>query len=841
MNTTPSYPRPDLPEELAVLRELALDLRWSWSHVADELWRRIDRELWRRTHNPWLILQVVSRKHLQRLAADPDFMALLATIREEQCACYEAPTWFRQTWPDARLGGVAYFSMEFGLSEALPLYSGGLGVLAGDHLKTASELGVPVTGIGLLYQQGYFRQGLDADGRQLVFFPYNEPSQLPVIPVRDEDGEWLRIKISLPGRPLWLRIWQVQVGRVQLYLLDSNDPLNTPVDRGITSELYGGGTELRLQQEIVLGIGGYRILAALEQAPDVCHLNEGHAALVVLERTRHFMQTRKVDFHTALTATRAGNLFTTHTSVESGFDRFTPALIEQYLGEYAYSLGLTLPELLSLGQTRRANPDGDFHMSWLAIRGCGAINGVSQLHGEVSRTIFQPLFPRWPRHEVPVAHVTNGVHVPSWDSPEADRLWTAACGKERWRQQLGGITDNIRNIPDDQLWDMRSHSRKRLIDWIRDNIPYQQSMYGVPPDHRISPETTLDSDTLTLGFARRFVSYKRPNLLLHDPDRLAQLLRNPAQSVQLIIAGKAHPRDRAGQALIQAWIRFIRDYRLEHRVVFLVDYDLLIAEHLVQGVDLWINTPRRPWEACGTSGMKVLVNGGMNLSELDGWWAEAYRPETGWALGDGRVHDADPAWDAQEAGELYDLLEQKIIPDFYQRNDKGIPTRWVNRMRTSMAELTPRFSSNRMLREYTETCYLKLARAFQERSRNRAALARELEQWHASLEAHWATLHFGQLEIVQSENRYRFTIQIYLGDLDADAIRVELYADPLEKEEPERHRMEAVEHLAGTIHGFSYRAEIAATRAASDYSVRIVPYHPAASIPLEANRILWSR
>lgn len=841
MNTMPPYPRPDLPEELAVLRELALDLRWSWSHVADALWRRIDRELWRRTHNPWLILQVVSRKHLQQLATDPDFMALVREIREEQCACYEAPTWFRQTWPDASLPAVAYFSMEFGLSEALPVYSGGLGVLAGDQLKTASELGVPMVGIGLLYQQGYFRQGLDANGRQLAFFPYNEPSQLPVLPVRDDDGEWLRVRIHLPGRPVWLRVWQVQVGRVFLYLLDSNDPLNTPVDRGITSELYGGGPELRLQQEMVLGIGGYRILEALNLVPEVCHLNEGHAALVVLERARHFMQTRQVDFHTALTATRAGNLFTTHTSVESGFDRFPPDLVEQYLGDYSYSLGLILPELLSLGQTHRANPDGDFHMSWLAIRGCGAINGVSQLHGEVSRSIFQPLFPRWPQPEVPVTHVTNGVHVPSWDSPEADRLWTACCGKERWRQQLDDIGTRIREIPDDPLWAMRNHSRKRLVDWIRNHLPYQQSMYGVPPDHRISPEATLDSDTLTIGFARRFVGYKRPNLLLHDPDRLAQLLRHPDKPVQLIIAGKAHPRDQAGQALIQSWIRFIRDHRLEHRVVFLVDYDLLIAEHLVQGVDLWINTPRRPWEACGTSGMKVLVNGGMNLSELDGWWAEAWRPDTGWALGDGRVHDADPAWDAREASELYDLLEQKIIPDFYQRNEKGIPVRWVNRMRTSMAELTPRFSSNRMLREYTETHYLKLASEFRKRSTNDALLARQLEQWKNDLDSHWTAIHFGHLEIQQTENRHIATAQVYLGDMEADAVRVELYADPIDQGEPERYRMEPVEHLAGTIHGFRYRVEIAARRPASDYSVRIVPYHPDARIPLESNRILWSR
>lgn len=840
--------RPDLPDELSDLYTLALDLRWSWSHVADALWRRIDEPLWRRTHNPWLILQTVSGKHLKQLAGDPDFIALLQDLRKEQSTAQSAPGWFQQNGPDGPLTRVAYFSMEFGLSEALPIYSGGLGVLAGDHLKTAGELGVPLVGMGLLYQQGYFRQGLDADGNQLAFFPYNEPSQLPLRPVRDADGEWLHVQVTLPGRILWLRLWQVQVGRVVLYLLDSNALFNTPADRGITSELYGGGSEMRLQQEIILGIGGYRALQALKITPEVCHLNEGHAAFVVLERARQFMADHQVSFAVALTATRAGNLFTTHTPVEAGFDRFAPALLKQYLTDYAHDLGILPDRLLALGQSLTDGKQEPFRMALLAMRGSGAINGVSRLHGKVSREIFQPHFPRWPEIEVPVAHVTNGVHVPSWDSLEADSLWTSSCGKERWREDLQNIEAHIKSISDDKLWAMRTRNRLHLIEWLREHHCYQQSLRGqrIPA---IRTETLLDPNTLTLGFARRFATYKRPNLLLHDPDRLARLLNRNDQPVQMVIAGKAHPQDHAGQAMIRAWIEFIDNYRLQERVIFLIDYDLLTAEHLVQGVDLWINTPRRPWEACGTSGMKVLVNGGLNLSELDGWWAEAWQPKVGWALGDGREHDSDPAWDSKEANDLYQLLEEEIIPAFYQRDHQGIATHWVERIRNSMAVLTPFFSTNRMVREYTERYYLKMAKAYRQRSADKAALAHQIEQWNQQINYHWSSIRPGDLETESADNRHAFTIQIYLDDLDADMVQVELYADPLDpsgnlsgdQAQPERHVMERMDRLSGAVHGYRYMTVIAAQRPINDYTVRIIPCHPGAQVPLENQRILWQR
>ncbi len=832
MTLLPYDQRPDLPAELAKLHLLALDLRWSWSHAADALWRRIDESLWRHTRNPWLILQTVSLQRLKELVGDDDFRSLLSKLYDEQKAALSCDTWCTCKYGKDALAPVAYFCMEYGLSEALPIYSGGLGVLAGDHLKTCSDLGVPVQAVGLLYQQGYFRQALNAQGEQLAFYPFNDPTQLPVTPVRDADGEWLTVRLELPGRELCLRAWQAKVGRARLYLLDSNHPLNQPSDRGITSELYGGGSELRLQQELILGIGGWRLLRALGNEPEVCHLNEGHAAFAVLERARVAMQEAGLDFDAALTVTRAGNLFTTHTPVAAGFDRFAPELVRHYLAPWADKAGVPVASVLAMGRCH-AGGDRGFNMAWLAIHGSGAVNGVSRLHGSVSRRLFQPLFPRWPVAEVPVGHVTNGVHVPSWDSPESDRLWTEACGKERWREELQQLQTAIMAVSDAELWEMRTANRLRLIEQIR---AHQPGLRAAPDGVR----DLLDPNVLTLGFARRFATYKRPNLLLYDRDRLARLLSREDQPVQLIIAGKAHPQDTAGQAMIREWIQFIRDYQLRRHVVFVVDYDLLTAGHLVQGVDLWINTPRRPWEACGTSGMKVLVNGGLNLSELDGWWSEAWHPGIGWALGDGQEHGEDPAWDAQEAQALYDILEQQVMPAFYRRNAHGVPEDWTGLMRRSMAELTPQFSTNRMVREYMERYYLPLAQAVRRRQADDAALALDIIEWQRQLHAHWSAIHFGNVQIHRDAEKITVQAQLYLDDLDPDAVQVELYADPIgDTPEPERHVLERTEQLAGAVNGYQYRTDISTRRPVSDYTVRVVPAHAAARVPLEADLILW--
>ncbi len=834
------YLIPPLPEGMEGLAEVALDLRWSWSHETDLLWERIDSELWELTRNPWLILQSVSYARLETLAADPVFRDQLNTCLEGHHKYSGEESWYSRSRLPSQLS-VAYFSMEFGLSEALPIYSGGLGILAGDHLKASSDLGVPIVGIGLLYQQGYFRQVIDAAGAQVEFNPYNDPAQLPILPVRDSDGEWVRIVLPFPGRHVVLRAWVAKVGRVKLYLLDSNDPTNSPSDQCITTELYGGGPELRLQQEIALGIGGWQLLRTLGIHAGVCHLNEGHAALSVLERARSFMDDAGRPFGVALTATRAGNVFTSHTPVDAGFDRFPPNLIGKYLGVYADELGIGLDGLLSLGRVDPENSAEPFNMAYLAFRGSGSVNGVSKLHGTVSRRIFQNLFPRWPQSEIPVTHVTNGVHTPSWESAGADELWHEACGRDRWKGTMSKMEDDLRRVPDETLWAFRNEARRGLVAYAGKRLTRQLEAAGASGKETAESVKGLDPGIFTMGFARRFAPYKRPDLLLHDPDRLARLLGNDRRPAQLIIAGKAHPKDAFGKALIQAWSDYIRRPDVGGRVVFLSDYDMSLAERLVQGVDLWINTPRRPWEASGTSGMKVLVNGGLNLSELDGWWAEAYGAEVGWALGDGLEHDEDREWDAREAEDLYRILEEEVIPAFYDRDAGGIPKRWTARMRASMAVLTPRFSANRMVREYVERLYIPADSAWRNRIADGARTALQMVRWLDALEKNRRQVKFGDLRIEEQDGHFAFTVPVDLGELEPEAVRVQLYADAREGEEPAVHTMLQGDAVPDAPGGYVYTARIPATRPAEDYTPRIIPAFDGASVPIEADWIQWYR
>ncbi len=824
------------------LSELALDMRWSWNHATDKVWRQLDPDLWEITHNPWVVLQTVSRDQIKRVMADPVFRKSVDGLVQTRREAVETPAWFQQNHLQGPLTCAAYFSMEFMLSEALPIYSGGLGNVAGDQLKANSDLGVPVVGVGLLYQQGYFRQVIDKDGAQQALYPYNDPGQLPVTPLRQANGEWLRLEIDLPGYSVWLRAWQVQVGKVKLYLLDSNDAANYPAHRGITSELYGGGPELRLKQELLLGIGGWRLLVALGIQPEVCHLNEGHAAFAVLERARSFMQETGQPFEVALAVTRAGNLFTTHTAVAAGFDRFAPGLIEQYLGRYAKEkLGITIHDLLALGRQNSNDSSESFNMAYLAIRGSGAVNGVSRLHGKVSRHLFEPLFPQWPADEVPVGHVTNGVHMPTWDSAPADDLWTEACGKDRWLGATKTMEKDIRRVSDARLWQFRVAASRSLVEFTRERLSRELTASGASPEAVDGAKHLFDPNALTLGFARRFATYKRPNLLLHNPARLLRVLTNRERPVQLIIAGKAHPEDGAGQALIHEWIDFIRRPETRPHIVFLSDYDMLLTEQLVQGVDVWINTPRRPWEACGTSGMKMLVNGGINLSELDGWWAEAYSPEVGWALGDGREHGDDPSWDAVEADALYDLLEREVIPEFYARDTTGFPSAWVRRMRESMARLTPRFSANRAVREYTEERYIPAATTYRLRAANKSRVAMQMVDWKHSLEQKWAMLHFGKVKVAAGAERHVFEIEVYLNDLDPNAVRVELYADGVNGGVPVQQEMQRVRQMTDASGGYVYSTVVSAARPPADYTARVIPHFDGVAVPLEAAQILWQR
>ena len=820
------------------LAELALNLHWSWNHAADQLWKRLDPDLWQATQNPWVILQTVSKEKILAALAEPEFHQRLDTVLRQNRESYRTDAWFQRKHRGVALTSIAYFSMEFMLTEALPIYSGGLGNVAGDQLKAASDLGVPVVGVGLLYGQGYFRQDFDAEGRQQALYPINDPGQLPIRPLRQPNGEWLRLQIQLPESKIWLRCWEASVGRTKLYLLDANDFSNTAAHRCITSELYGGDAEMRLKQEIVLGIGGWRLLRALGLQPEVCHLNEGHAAFAVLERVRSYMEDHSKSFDLAMSVTRSGNVFTTHTAVAAGFDRFDPELVRKYLSHYAEDeLAIPLERLLAMGRRNASDPSEPFNMAYLAVRASGQVNGVSKLHGQVSREIFQSLFPRWPQEEVPIGSVTNGIHVPTWDSEQADVLWTTACGKKRWHGDRPA-EDDIRRLTDAQLRQLRTDGRKTLIDRMRKRYARQLASEGRRP---LETSGIFDENVLTIGFARRFATYKRPNLLLHDPERLVRLLSNPKYPLQLILAGKAHPQDLPGQALIKQWNDFIKRSELHSHVVFLSDYDMMLAQELVQGVDVWINTPRRPWEACGTSGMKILVNGGLNLSERDGWWAEAYSPEVGWAVGDGREHGEDAAWDAAEAETMYATLEQEVIPEFYERDKDGMPSKWLGRIRESMARLTPEFSASRAIREYTESHYLPAASGYHQRAEEDSALGVDLLNWHQDIAQHWNTLRFGTLDIETHDGRHIFQVQVFVGDLKADEVRVELYANPVDGGGSTLEAMTACKSCENAAGVQTYSVQIAADRPTSDYTPRIVPHHVNGSVPLETPQILWQR
>ena len=830
------YHRP-LPEGLEGLSELAIDLRWNRRIIYDQIWDRLDPETWERTNNPYMILQNISQEKLEEAANDEELMKNLSLWLERKKIA-EEQNWFKWKGYGSSIKSIAYFSMEFGLSEALPIYSGGLGILAGDYLKTASDMGVPVIGIGLLYQQGYFRQILAQDGSQIEAFPYNEPFSMPIKPALKPDGSWARIKFYLPGRSIFIRVWQAKVGRIKLYLLDCNDPLNSPWDRAITANLYDPGKERRLIQEIVLGFGGWMALQELGEEVDICHLNEGHAAFAVIARAYTFMLKAKVPIQVALWATRAGNIFTTHTPVAAGFDSFEPDLIKQYAQWYADLVGIPVDEFPNLGRVGQEREKSPLVMAVLATRGSFQVNAVSRLHGEVSRKIFQPLYPRWSRLEVPITYVTNGIHIPTWMSLPASAIWSQACTDSRWLEGGNEKCKEILQISDSDLWKFRKEARSSLIDYVRRRLVRQMREHGADEESIDRAGRALDPNALTIGFARRFASYKRPVLLLQNKERLEKILRDNKRPVQLIVAGKAHPHDGEGRRLIQEMAKFASQPEISDRVVFLEDYDMALAQKLQPGIDLWVNVPKRPMEACGTSGMKVLVNGGLNLSELDGWWDEAYNPEVGWALGDGKEHEGDD-WDSIDADQLYRLLENEIVPEFYERDQEDIPRAWIDRVRASMSQLTHKFASYRMMREYIEKMYMPSATAYRRRIADGARLAAELYEWQKKLAENWNDLHFGNITASREGNLWVFDVQVYFGKMNPDMIKVELYSDPIKGSVPMRAAMTKKGPINGTDDGFLYESKVPADRPAGDYTPRIVPYHPEASIPIEETHILW--
>ncbi len=827
----------NLPDSLHGMDDLALDMRLISSHRADRVWHRVNPELWAASRNPWAVLKSIGQPELEELGNDDAFSAEVRTLIEDRRRRNSDPFWFPQSQAAKTLNLTAYFSMEFGLSEALPIYAGGLGVLAGDHMKSSTDLGAPVVGVGLLYQQGYFRQALDSQGNQRELYPFSDPSEIPVQRLRGKDGAWIRIPLDFPGRTVYLRAWAVNVGRLWLYLLDSNDPANDPSDRGITAQLYEADPEVRWEQEMALGFGGWRLLRELGLDPDVCHLNEGHAAFAVLERARWIVREQNVPFDVALTVARAGTVFTTHTPVAAAFDRFDPSYVVGYLSPFAAEMRVSIGKILSLGRMQPNDDSEPFNMAYLAIRGASRINGVSRLHGEVSRELFADLFPRCPIDEVPVGHVTNGVHVPSWDSPAADELWTDAELRQQWQGVPTPIVERMEKVPTAELWRMRNRNRERFVLWARQRLARQFTIAGAGADRIDEAQRIFDPKALTLGFARRFTEYKRTALLLHDPDRFARILTNPDRPVQIAVAGKAHPADTFGKAMIQRWYAFSQRPELRSHVAFIADYDLLLAEQLVEGVDVWINTPRRPWEASGTSGMKVLVNGGLNLSELDGWWAEAYTPQVGWAIGDGREHNNDPQWDVEEANCLYALLENEIVPMFYTRDENGIPEDWMRRVRESMATLTPQFSSERMVRQYVEELYAPAAAAYRTRLADHCRVGSDVQRWREMIANYWSDVSFGALHVEPAGDGHEFRVLVSLGAIGPDAVQVQLYAAAWEHGATERIPMErGDEVIRGT---FSYHVHVEGPRPPEVYTPRVVPYHSDASFPLEAEKICW--
>jgi len=833
-------PDPTTPISTLQLQDLARDLRWAWRPEIRALFRSIDPDggLTGAT-DPWTILRLAPPARVDELASDPAFRANLRRLVAERDAYLADGGWYGDTYGREREPLVAYFTAEIGLDEALPLYSGGLGVLSGDHLKAAGSLGVPLVGVSLLYYEGYFRQQLDASAWQREYYPPNRPDLLPIELVRAADGRPLNVTVPLPGRALTLAVWRARVGRVHLYLLDANVAANSPADRGITAQLYGGDRETRLQQEMALGIGGWRALAALGLRPPVCHLNEGHAAFAVLERARDFMVQHDTSFQAARVGTAAGTVFTTHTPVPAGFDVFEPDLARRYLSPYAAELGLTADGLLDLGRSEPGNPSAPLEMAVLALRSAGSANGVSRLHGAVSRRMFAGLFPRWPEREIPIDAVTNGVHLASWVSDAMRDVWHLCYGESCWDQPDRADWARLDDISDEILWATRNGERARLVAWARERLAMHLAQRGEPEDRVTEAATVLDPDVLTIGFARRFAEYKRPTLLLSQPDRLRRLLTDPRRPVQVLVAGKAHPRDDGGKRLIAEVVRFATDPAVRARIVFLEDYDLEHAAHLVQGVDVWLNTPRYPLEASGTSGMKVLVNGGLDLSERDGWWAEAYDPAVGWALGnDGAEHPDD----ATEAEQLYRILEDEVVPAFYDRDADRLPRAWLARVRSSMTRLTPRFSANRMVAEYVEQHYLPAASRARALAARDGAVATELAVSHERISAGWNSIEFGPTEIRGRGRIARVVVPVRLGALDPGDVAVQLYREPVLSGETDAVALPMTSGPRSRSGWTEYGRALGDLSAPLDaYTARALPREAVEHGPLALPLIAWQR
>jgi starch phosphorylase len=843
---------PDLPPALAPLLELAKNFWWCWHPDAVELFRRLDRDLWERVyHNPVKLLGAIDQNKLMVASKDESYLAHVKRVHDAFRQHLDEKGWFQETHGQTNSNlRVAYFSAEFGLHESLPIYSGGLGILAGDHLKSASELAMPLCAVGLLYRNGYFQQYLSADGWQQEAYPEQDFYNLSIDLMRYTDGSPIHVRVDMPDNAVFCQVWRANVGRIPLYLLDTNLQENAPADRDITSRLYGGGTEMRIKQEIVLGIGGVRALEALAMLPTVFHMNEGHAAFLALERIRVLLKDSGMTFDEARQMVMASNVFTTHTPVPAGIDFFSPELMLKYFRNYYPSLRLDEEGFLALGREDVSNKKQGFSMAVLAIRLADQANGVSMLHGDVSRRMWHNLWPQVPPDEVPIKHVTNGIHTRSWLSPDVqfllDRYLPPSWMEDPTDQS---VWEGVMQIPDEELWRAHERCRERFVAWTRQTLKAQLARRGGSYDEVAQAEEVLDPEALTIGFARRFATYKRGALLLRDPDRLRRLLEETKRPIQFVFAGKAHPADHEGKELIKAIVNFARSApHTRRRMVFLENYDINIARYLVQGVDVWLNTPRRGMEASGTSGMKAAVNAVPNCSILDGWWVEGYSPDVGWAIGRGESYSDANVQDTVESQALYDILEKQIVPSFYKRGVDNMPREWIARMKNCIRKLAPVFSTNRMVKDYAEKFYIPAFTRGSALVSDAMKKSIELASVKDRLHARWGGIRVvgvhttgnGHFKVGQ---QMEVEALLDLPDLKPDEVQVQLYAGPINAsgqiETPEARPMRYVKQLGPGRHVFSGAIECR-TSGRQGFAIRVLPGNPDMATPFEPGLITWN-
>jgi glycogen phosphorylase len=840
---------PTLPAVLEPLREMTFNLWWTWEPSARRLFRHLDPDLWNRTnHNPVRMLQLSRQARLEELAQDKSFLRELKEVHDAFRNYLARQDTYGKTGAGATIKRpVAYFSAEFGFHEAIPNYSGGLGILAGDHCKSASDLDLNFVAVGLLYRHGYFRQEIDKDGAQHAVSLNQNFHHLPIREVQ-RDGAGLLISVRILDRVVFAKVWQLPVGRIDLFLLDTDIPENNAEDRLITAELYGGDQEMRMRQEIVLGIGGVKALKALGIDPEVFHMNEGHSAFLALERIRRKVVEKKLEFYSALQIVASANIFTTHTPVPAGNDSFPREMMREYFGDFAKELGIPLDELFSFGQTRvdRSDP---FSMTILALRMSRHSNGVSKLHGEVSRSLWRDVWNGVPVHEVPITSVTNGIHTKTWMAPEFSALYRKYLGE--WEEHITepDFWRGVIDIPDAQLWETHQQLKHRLVEFVRERVRIRRERIGDSPEAIRNVNRILDPEVLTIGFARRFATYKRGALLFSDKERLKRLLNDTTRPVQFIFAGKAHPRDEGGRALIQEVYRFSREAGFENRVVFLEDYDSYIARRLVQGVDLWLNNPLRPMEASGTSGMKCAPNGGINLSVLDGWWHEGFNGNNGWAIAaeisDGTVEFQS----AVDANSLYQLLENQIIPLYYAKPDGKLPLAWLQLMRESIRSVTPVFNTHRMVKEYTERLYIPAARSHENFAQNGCEPATQLSQWKARMRKDWPQVRIHDVQVGNKDRQnilvgesLQVSARVYLGDVDPNHVRVEAYHGEADNGGIKNPSVSVLNATGQNGDGsYLYQGSVPASESgAYGFSVRVVPTHPHLMQSHELRLIAWS-